>query len=67
MDFYYFFLIYVNLYYKLMKKLGYDLFVILGYFMGGEIFLNLIYLYFEVVIYFILIDVIGGFYIFVIK
>ena len=38
-----------NLYYKLMKKLGYDSFSILGHPMGGEISLNLTYLYPEAV------------------
>lgn len=60
MDFYYSFPTHANLYYKLMKKLGYDSFAILGHSMGGEISLNLTYLYPEAVTHLILTDATGG-------
>ncbi|HDR4420345.1 TPA: alpha/beta hydrolase [Bacillus cereus] len=60
MDFYYSFPVHANLYYKLMKKLGYDSFAILGHSMGGEISLNLTYLYPEAVTHLILTDATGG-------
>ncbi|MCC3289329.1 alpha/beta hydrolase, partial [Bacillus cereus] len=49
-----------NLYYKLMKKLGYESFAILGHSMGGEIYLNLTYLYPEAVTHIILTDATCG-------
>ncbi|WP_242145520.1 MULTISPECIES: alpha/beta fold hydrolase [unclassified Bacillus cereus group] len=60
MDFYYSFPTHANLYYKLMKKLGYDKFAILGHSMGGEISLNLTYLYPEAVTHLILADATGA-------
>ncbi|MEH7461240.1 alpha/beta hydrolase [Bacillus thuringiensis] len=60
MDFRYSFPNQANLYYKLMKKLGYDTFAILGHSMGGEISLNLTYLYPEAVTHLILTDAIGA-------
>ncbi|ENQ3104155.1 alpha/beta hydrolase [Bacillus cereus] len=60
MDFRYSFPNQANLYYKLMKKLGYDTFAILGHSMGGEISLNLTYLYPDAVTHLILTDAIGA-------
>ncbi|MDM5155923.1 alpha/beta hydrolase [Bacillus sp. DX1.1] len=59
MDFQYSFPNQANLYYKLMKKLGYDKFVILGHSMGGEISLNLTYLYPNAITHLILSDATG--------
>ncbi|MFD0768092.1 alpha/beta fold hydrolase [Bacillus sp. CGMCC 1.60114] len=59
MDFHYSFPNQANLYYKLMKKLGYDTFAILGHSMGGEISLNLAYLYPNAVSHLILADATG--------
>ena len=59
MDFHYSFPNQANLYYKLMKKLGYDTFAILGHSMGGEISLNLAYLYPNAVSHLILSDATG--------
>ncbi|HDX9577961.1 TPA: alpha/beta hydrolase [Bacillus pseudomycoides] len=60
LDFRYSFPNQANLYYKLMKKLGYDTFAILGHSMGGEISLNVTYLYPEAVTHLILTDAIGA-------
>ncbi|PFK45764.1 alpha/beta hydrolase [Bacillus cereus] len=60
MDFYYSFPNHANLYYKLMKKLGYDTFAVLGHSMGGEISLNLTYLYPAAVTHLILTDATGA-------
>ncbi|WP_438825156.1 alpha/beta fold hydrolase [Bacillus sp. JJ1127] len=59
MDFQYTFPNQANLYYKLMKKLGYDTFSVLGHSMGGEISLNLTYLYPDAVTHLILTDATG--------
>lgn len=59
MDFQYSFPVQANLYYKLMKKLGYDQFAVLGHSMGGEISLNLTYLYPEAITHLILADSTG--------
>lgn len=59
MDFPYSFPNQANLYYKLMKKIGYDSFSILGHSMGGEIALNLTYLYPNAVTHLILTDATG--------
>ncbi|EDX59636.1 alpha/beta fold hydrolase [Bacillus cereus] len=48
-----------NMYYKLMKKLGYDSFAIMGHSMGGELALNLTYLYPNAVTHLILVDAPG--------
>ena len=58
-DFEYSFPAQVNLYYKLMKKLGYDQFAVLGHSMGGEMSLNLAYLYPDAVTHLILADSTG--------
>ena len=58
-DFQYSFPAQVNLYYKLMKKLGYDQFAVLGHSMGGEMSLNLAYLYPDAVTHLILADATG--------
>ncbi|MBY0595894.1 alpha/beta fold hydrolase [Bacillus bingmayongensis] len=58
-DFEYSFPNQVNLYYKLMKKLGYDKFAVLGHSMGGEMSLNLTYLYPGVVTHLVLTDATG--------
>ncbi|MCC0759508.1 alpha/beta fold hydrolase [Bacillus sp. BRTN] len=58
-DFEYSFPAQVNLYYKLMKKLGYDQFAVLGHSMGGEMSLNLAYLYPGAVTHLILADSTG--------
>ncbi|KEK24289.1 alpha/beta fold hydrolase [Bacillus gaemokensis] len=58
-DFEYSFPNQANLYYKLMKKLGYDKFAILGHSMGGEISLNLTYLYPDAITHLILTDATG--------
>lgn len=58
-DFQYSFPAQVNLYYKLMKKLGYDQFAVLGHSMGGEMSLNLAYLYPDAVTHLILADSTG--------
>ncbi len=58
-DFHYAFPNQANLYYKLMKKLGYDQFAVLGHSMGGEISLNLTYLYPGVVTHLVLADATG--------
>ncbi|KFM99291.1 alpha/beta hydrolase [Bacillus clarus] len=58
-DFQYSFPTQVNLYYKLMKKLGYDQFAVLGHSMGGEMSLNLTHLYPEAVTHLILADSTG--------
>ncbi|PEF75080.1 alpha/beta hydrolase [Bacillus pseudomycoides] len=60
MDFPYSFPNHANLYYKLMKKLGYDTFAVLGHSMGGEISLNLTYLYPNAVTHLILTDATGA-------
>ncbi|WP_242142070.1 MULTISPECIES: alpha/beta fold hydrolase [unclassified Bacillus cereus group] len=59
MDFQYTFPNQANLYYKLMKKLGYDQFALLGHSMGGELSLNLTYLYPDAVTHLILADATG--------
>ncbi len=59
MNFYYSFQTHANLYYKLMKKLGYTKFAVLGHSMGGEIALNLSYLYPGAVSHLVLIDAPG--------
>ncbi|PFA24803.1 alpha/beta hydrolase [Bacillus cereus] len=58
-DFQYSFPKQANLYYQLMKKLGYDQFALLGHSMGGEISLNVTYLYPEAVTQLILADSTG--------
>ncbi|PDY44251.1 alpha/beta hydrolase [Bacillus pseudomycoides] len=59
MDFQYSFPAQANIYYKLMGKLGYDKFAVLGHSMGGEISLNLTYLYPEAITHLILADSTG--------
>ncbi|MGN4866115.1 alpha/beta fold hydrolase [Bacillus cereus group sp. MYBK132-2] len=48
-----------NMYYKLMKKLGYDTFAIMGHSLGGELALNLTYLYPSAITNLILVDAPG--------
>ncbi|PGK30647.1 alpha/beta hydrolase [Bacillus anthracis] len=48
-----------NMYYKLMKKLEYNTFAILGHSMGGELALNLTYLYPNAITHLILVDAPG--------
>ncbi|EIT86721.1 alpha/beta hydrolase fold protein [Fictibacillus macauensis ZFHKF-1] len=60
LNFYYSFPNQANLYYKLMRKLGYKQFTLLGHSMGGEIALNATYLYPHAIKKLILTDATGA-------
>lgn len=59
-DFHYAFPTQANLYYKLMTKMGYTKFAVLGHSMGGEIGMNVSYLYPDAVTHLILTDAPGA-------